>query len=173
MGRYRKVRTEGSAVILVPKDREERKVLLREGLLSMSLLCGISALDEMMREEAEAIATLAEVRDRTAAEALKGTRLYVPRERLPQPDEDEFYAADLVGLRVELADGSAFGTVAAVFDFGAGDVLEVARPDGRPEMLPFTRTCVPVVDVAGGRVVVALPEVIEVRSDRDADGTDE
>lgn len=116
------------------------------------------------------IARLDRVRDRTAAEALKGTRLYVPRERLPQPDEDEFYLSDLIGLRVELADGQGYGTVKAVFDFGAGDVLEVARPDGRLEMLPFTKACVPVVDVAGGRLVVEPPDEIEVR---ERDGSDE
>lgn len=107
-------------------------------------------------------ATLEGIRDRNAAEALKGTRLYVPRERLPQPDEDEVYLSDLIGLRVDLDDGSAWGTVKAVYDFGAGDVLEVARPDGRLEMLPFTKACVPVVDVAGGRLVVAPPDEIEV-----------
>lgn len=120
------------------------------------------------------IATLEGVRDRNAAEAMKGIRLYVPRERLPQPDDDEFYLSDLIGLRVELAGGEAFGTVRTVYDFGAGDVLEVARPDGRLEMLPFTKACVPVVDVAGGRLVVAPPDEIEARPEgRETDGSDE
>jgi 16S rRNA processing protein RimM len=115
------------------------------------------------------VATLEGIRDRNAAEALKGTRLYVPRERLPQPeDEDEVYLSDLIGLRAELEDGTAWGTVKAVYDFGAGDVLEVARPDGRLDMLPFTRTCVPVLEVANGRLVVAPPEEIEVRSPEQA-----
>ncbi len=117
-------------------------------------------------------ATLEGVRDRNTAEAMKGTRLYVPRERLPQPDEDEIYLSDLIGLRVDLDDGTMWGTVKAVYDFGAGDVLEVARPEGRLEMLPFTRACVPVVDVAGGRLVVALPDEIEVRGSEQG-GTDE
>lgn len=117
-----------------------------------------------------AIATLQGVTDRNAAEALIGTRLYVPRQRLPRPDEDEFYLTDLIGLRVEREDGSDFGTVKAVYDFGAGDVLEVTRPDGRLEMLPFTKACVPVVDVAGGRLVVAPPDEIEVRA---PDGDDD
>lgn len=116
------------------------------------------------------IATLQGVTDRNAAEALKGARLYVPRQRLPQPEEDEFYLSDLVGLRVEHEDGSDFGTVKAVYDFGAGDVLEVARPNGRLEMLPFTKACVPVVDVAGGRLVVAPPDEIEGRA---PDGDDD
>lgn len=110
------------------------------------------------------VATLQGVQDRNTAEALKGTRLYVPRERLPPPDEDEIYLSDLIGLRAELDDGSVWGTVKTVYDFGAGDVLEVARPDGRLELLPFTRACVPVVDVAAGRLVVALPDEIEVRA---------
>jgi 16S rRNA processing protein RimM len=98
------------------------------------------------------------VADRDAAEALKGTRLYVARSVLPAPDEDEFYQADLIGLAAELADGSAFGTVTAVHDFGAGDVLEVARPQESSVLLPFTRAAVPVIDVAGGRCVVVPPE---------------
>ncbi len=109
------------------------------------------------------------VADRNAAEALKGTRLYVPRDALPAPAEDEFYYADLIGLRAELADGTVFGRVRGVFDFGAGDVLDVALPDGRVEMLPFTKAVVPVVDVAGGRVVVAPPETIEARPEDERD----
>ncbi len=104
------------------------------------------------------VAAIEGVEDRDAAAALAGTRLYVPRAALPEPDEDEFYYADLIGLRVELADGRAFGTVAAVHDFGAGDILEVARPGGgEAVMLPFTREVVPEVDVAGGRLVVVPP----------------
>ena len=96
------------------------------------------------------------VRDRDAAEGLKGTRLYVPRAALPEQDEgaDEFYHADLIGLAVELDGGEAVGTVRALYDFGAGDIVEVARPDGRLEMVPFTREAVPVVDVRGGKIVV-------------------
>lgn len=108
-------------------------------------------------------ATLAGVADRDAAEALKGTKLYVPRTALPAPEEDEFYYSDLIGLAAELEDGSVYGTIRAVHDFGAGDLLELALPDGRVEMLPFTKAVVPVVDIKGRRVVIAPPEVTEAR----------
>ncbi|SDE91896.1 ribosome maturation factor RimM [Rhodospira trueperi] len=105
------------------------------------------------------------VDDRTAAEALKGLRLYVPRDALPPAGEDEeYYHADLIGLRVERQDGTALGTVRAVHDFGAGDVLDVTptAAGGKPLMIPFTRAAVPVVDVAAGRAVVAdLPGLLE------------
>ena len=101
---------------------------------------------------------------REQAQELAGVRLYVDRSALPETeDEDEFYHADLIGLRAELADGSVYGTVKALYDFGAGDVLEIRTESGSLEMLPFTRACVPVVDVKGGRVVVDLPAVIEAR----------
>lgn len=103
------------------------------------------------------------VADRDAAERLKGLRLYVERSALPDPGEEEYYQTDLIGLRAELPDGRPFGRVAAVLNFGAGDILEIeqppARPGGRPAVvdLPFSRAVVPVVDVAGGRVVVDPP----------------
>ena len=105
------------------------------------------------------IATIPGVADRDAAEALRGMKLYVPRAALPDPEENEYYHADLIGLRVELADGSAFGTVRAVHDFGAGDIVEVTRAEGDASaLLPFTREVVPVVDIAGGRLVVSPPD---------------
>jgi 16S rRNA processing protein RimM len=103
-------------------------------------------------------ARLTGVESREQAEALKGTRLYVPRDRLPPLDEDEFYHADLVGLAVVDTGGAALGTVRAVLDHGAGDILEVARP-GQPDLLlPFTRAAVPTVDLAGRRIVADPPE---------------
>ena len=104
------------------------------------------------------IATLSGVADRDQAEAVKGLRLYAPRAALPAPAEDEFYHADLVGLAAELADGASLGTVIAVHDFGAGDMIEIAPAKGQPVLVPFTRAAVPVVDIAGGRVVVDPPE---------------
>lgn len=114
-------------------------------------------------------AVLAGIADRDAAEALKGVRLYVPRAALPEPDEDEFYYSDLIGLAAELEDGTPYGTVRGVFDFGAGDVVELAFADGRTEMLPFTRAAVPVVDLAAGRLVVAPPVVTEAGPEEDGD----
>jgi len=107
------------------------------------------------------LASIDGIADRDAAEALKGVRLYVARVRLPEPEEDEFYREDLVGLRAELADGTELGTVASVEDYGAGDVIEIARAGARPILLPFTDAAVPEVDIEGGRIVVAPPEEIE------------
>jgi len=103
---------------------------------------------------------------REQAQALTGVRLYVERSALPETeDEDEFYHADLIGLRAETADGEPFGIVKALYDFGAGDMLEIRRESGVMELLPFTKACVPVVDVKGGRVVVDPPAVVEARPD--------
>jgi 16S rRNA processing protein RimM len=104
------------------------------------------------------IAAFAGIADRTAAARLTATRLYVPRARLPDPDDaDTFYHADLVGLTVEGADGMPIGTVCAVHDFGAGDLLEVKPAAGPSLMLPFTKAAVPVVDLAAARLVAAVP----------------
>ena len=95
--------------------------------------------------------------DRTAAEALRGVLLYVPRSALPEPGPDEFYHSDLEGLRVECSDGTPLGTVRGLENFGAGDLLEVAGADGRVLTLPFDRRTVPVVDLDRGRLVVEPP----------------
>jgi 16S rRNA processing protein RimM len=106
------------------------------------------------------IANVDGTRDRDAAQALKGIRLYVDRDSLPEPEEDEFYHADLVGLVVELPDGTPFGRIRGVADHGAGDVIEITR-DGAPAVLtPFTKAAVPVVDIKGGRVVFDPPEEV-------------
>ena len=115
-------------------------------------------------------AQLSGVTDRSAAEALKGLRLYVPRSALPAPEAEEFYHADLIGLRAELRDGRAAGRVTAVHDHGAGTYLEIARAGGRPLILPFTRRAVPVVDLAGARLVIDPPEEIEVEGEGEGEG---
>jgi 16S rRNA processing protein RimM len=101
------------------------------------------------------------VADREAAAKLTGTRLYVARDRLPAPAEDEFYHADLIGLAVEDASGRRLGTIAAVNDHGAGAFLEIDTA-AQPLLLPFTRAAVPVVDLAGRRVVIAPPAEVVV-----------
>ncbi len=90
--------------------------------------------------------------DRTAAEALKHMTLAVPRDRLPPPeDEDDFYHADLIGLRCETAEGAPVGHVAAIHDFGAGDILDIRRDKGPNLTLGFTgRTCLWWMSRAGG-----------------------
>jgi 16S rRNA processing protein RimM len=110
---------------------------------------------------AEGLGRIEGVADRDAAARLTGTRLYVERDRLPPAEDDEFYLADLVGLAAATEAGQSLGTVRAVEDHGAGAFLVL---DGPPErMLPFTRAVVPVVDIAGGRLVVALPEEVVVQ----------
>jgi 16S rRNA processing protein RimM len=106
------------------------------------------------------VARLAGIDDRNAADALRNVKLYVPRERLPQPpDEETFYHADLIGLAVEGADGSLLGTVVTLHNFGAGDLLEIARTNtGATVLLPFTKAVVPVIDLKRGRLVVNPPE---------------
>ena len=98
------------------------------------------------------------VEDRDAAEALKGTRLYIARSALPDTEENEYYHADLIGLKAEDTDGQPLGAVIAVHEFGAGDILEIEHEGGLTEMLPFTRACVPSVDIEGGRIVLDPPE---------------
>jgi 16S rRNA processing protein RimM len=101
------------------------------------------------------------VTDRDAAARLTNTRLYIDRDRLPAPDEEEFYLADLLGLSVQDAAGVLLGKVAQVHDYGAGVSLEIARADAPALLVPFTRASVPVVDVASGRITVVPPEEIE------------
>jgi 16S rRNA processing protein RimM len=105
------------------------------------------------------VARISGVADRSAAELLKNIKLYVPRERLPEPDEpDEFYHADLIGLSVHDRSGQKLGTVVAVHNFGAGDLIEVIpEAGGKTELLPFDETHVPIVDIAAGRIVVVPP----------------
>jgi 16S rRNA processing protein RimM len=110
------------------------------------------------------IVKLEGVNDRNAAEALKHMTLSVARDRLPPPeDEDDFYHADLIGLRCETADGVLVGHVAAIHDFGAGDILDIKPAKGPNLTLGFTKASVPTVDVPGGRLVVVLPETVEVK----------
>jgi 16S rRNA processing protein RimM len=102
------------------------------------------------------------VADRDAAAALNGRELFARRENMPPPDEDEFYHADLVGLRAETAAGEEIGRVIALSNYGAGDILEVAPKGGGETLLfPFTKAVAPKVDVTGGRIVIVPPEEVE------------
>ena len=104
------------------------------------------------------VARLKGIVDRDAAEALTNLRLYVARERLPEPADDEFYYADLIGLAAKTLDGAPFGSVKAVHNFGAGDLLEIEPAAGGPTlMLPFSAATVPTIDIAGGEIVVVPP----------------
>lgn len=108
------------------------------------------------RAKGAVIAAIQGVAGRDAAEALRGTRLYVPRAALPELAEDEFYYADLVGLRAELADGTNVGTVIGVANFGAGEVIEIAGSKKTLD-LPFRGEVVREVDIAAGRIVIQMP----------------
>ena len=97
-----------------------------------------------------AIARLAGISGRDAAEALRGTLLSVPRDALPPLAEDEYYHADLIGLPCESPDGEPLGTVVAVENFGAGDIIEIEKPDGKKAMVPFRAG---IADLQGDRIV--------------------
>ena len=109
-------------------------------------------------KEGEAVIAFEDVRDRNQAEALKGTELFVDRAALPEADEDEFYHADLIGLEVRDSEGRILGKVSALHNFGASDVLEFVRPDGDTVHIAFTKETVPVLNIADGFIIVAVPE---------------
>ncbi|MEM1074067.1 MAG: ribosome maturation factor RimM [Pseudomonadota bacterium] len=105
------------------------------------------------------VARIAEVATKEQADALKGTALYVPRETLPKLPDNEYYHADLIGLKVMDTGGAELGQVKNVVDHGAGDLLEI-QCVGRSEtiLLPFTLAAVPTVDLAAGRIVADPPD---------------
>ena len=113
------------------------------------------------------VATLKGVATREDAERLNGIELYIAREKLPATDADEYYHADLIGLAAVSAANEPIGRVAAIHNFGAGDIIEIAPPQGATLLLPFTNAVVPSVDLAGGRVVIELP--VEIVGDDPAD----
>ena len=147
---------------------EVRLKAFTEDPLSVRRYGPLESEDGMRRFEIEAVrptkddmlvARLKGIGDRDAAEALTNIRLFVARERLPKPADGEFYHADLVGLAAQTASGAAYGTVKAVHNFGAGDLLEIEPTGGGATMLlPFTETIVLTIDLAGKRVVIEPPE---------------
>ena len=115
------------------------------------------------------IARVAGIDDRNAAETLKGIELYVDRARLPAAADGEFYYADLVGLTVVDTEGKMLGNIAAVQNFGAGDLLEIRLSgSSKTELVPFREAFVPEVDLAARRVVVVLPS--EAPDDTEGEG---
>jgi 16S rRNA processing protein RimM len=97
------------------------------------------------------------------ADALRGLILFVDRAALPEPEEDEYYLTDLIGLAAVAPDGTALGKIKSVQDFGAGDLLEVQPLAGQSWYAPFTREVVPDIDLKAGRVVVARPAEVSER----------
>ncbi len=111
--------------------------------------------DDMVVARVEGIATRGE------AAALTHVGLYAPRESLPPPAEGEYYHADLIGLEAFTREGEALGTVAAVLNYGAGDILEIAPPEGETLLAPFSAATAPSVDFAAGRIVIVPPTLVE------------
>jgi 16S rRNA processing protein RimM len=107
------------------------------------------------------VVTLKGVATRDDAERLNGVELYIPRDRLPPTEDDEYYHADLIGLAAVTTAGEPLGKVVAIHNFGAGDIIEIAPPQGPTQLLPFTNAVVPTVDLAAGRVIIDLPAEIE------------
>ncbi|MEE2565608.1 ribosome maturation factor RimM [Hyphobacterium marinum] len=110
-----------------------------------------------------------ETLQREAVADMRGTKVYVRRTDLPEPDADEFYMTDLIGLSAGDEAGTDVGRVVAVQNFGAGDLLEIENTDGR-FYLAFTRDTVPVVDITAGRVVIRLPEEDDDEADKPSAG---
>ena len=107
------------------------------------------------------VATLKGIATREDAERLNGIELYIARDKLPATDDDEYYHADLIGLAAVNAANEPIGRVHAIHNFGAGDIIEIAPPQGPTLLLPFTNAVVPTVDLANGHVVIELPKEIE------------
>lgn len=116
------------------------------------------------------VAHVAGVDDRNAAEALRGTELFAARKRLPEAEDGQFYYIDLIGLRADNPEGECIGKVVAVQNYGAGDLLEIELTGQRvTELLPFTDTFVPEIDIAGGRLVVIVPVATATADDGEND----
>jgi 16S rRNA processing protein RimM len=107
------------------------------------------------------VATLKGIATRNEAERLNGVELYIPRDRLPDTGDGEYYHADLVGLAALTQANEPIGRVVAIHNFGAGDIIEIAPPQGPTMLLPFTNAVVPTVDIAAGHVVIDLPGEID------------
>ena len=120
-------------------------------------------IETLRRTKDHFVARIAGVADRDAAVKLTNVKLYVSRDRLPPvEDDDTYYHSDLIGLAVVTADGAALGTVKAVLNYGAGDIIEIATADGTtPLMVPFTSAAVPTVDIEAKRIVVVPPPLVE------------
>lgn len=110
------------------------------------------------------IARAAEIETKEQADAMRGLKLHVPRENFPEPDEDEFYLADLIGIEARDAAGVVLGTVRAVQNFGADDMLEISpAAGGQTWFLPFTREAVPTLHLADGWLEAAPPTEVGER----------
>jgi 16S rRNA processing protein RimM len=132
---------------------EVRLKLFGEGAAALkaytSFNDGTLTLKAIRPDKGGAIARFSEVPDRSAAERARGTELTVPRSALPELGEGEYYHHDLIGLLALSTDGTALGNVVLVENFGAGDILEIERPDGKRFMVPMNKDAVPEWGAAG------------------------
>ena len=101
------------------------------------------------------------VDDRTTAETLIGTGLYIDRALLPELKDEEFYHTDLIGLEVKNSSSEVLGQVNALYNFGAGDILEIKMNNGSLEMVPFTKSFVPVINIKDGYIIVEMMHFVE------------
>jgi 16S rRNA processing protein RimM len=131
-----------------------RDLKREDGSVGLTLLSGRPA-------KAGVVARVQEIATPEQADALRGLKLYVDRDLLPPPDEDEFYLADLIGIEARDPAGAVIGRIASVQNFGADDLLEIKPAAGASWWLPFTRECVPDVRLADGWLTVVRPAEIE------------
>ena len=134
-----------------------RDLLRADGSIGLTLLSG-------RPDKVGLVGRAKEIATKEEADALRGLKLFIPRERLPEPDEDEFYLTDLVGVEGREPDGTVLGTVKSVQNFGADDMLEIAPAAGGPTWyLPFTKAAVPELHLADGWVLIVRPTEIGER----------
>lgn len=148
-------------LVKVKSFTEEPSDMVAYGALSDQTGRKTFQLDIVGEAKGQLIVRMVGIADRNAAEYLKGQKLYIHRSALPETEEDEFYHADLIGLRTVLADGSPHGLIKAVYDFGAGDLLEVSLDDAGTTYLPFTREVVPTIDLIAGTATVIPPTEVD------------
>ncbi|RVU39694.1 16S rRNA processing protein RimM [Hwanghaeella grinnelliae] len=159
-------------LVKVKSFTEEPSDMVAYGLLSDQTGRKTFQMDIVGEAKGQLIVRMDGIADRNAAEDLKGQKLFIHRSALPETEEDEFYHADLIGLRTVLADGSPHGLIKAVYDFGAGDLLEVALDDAGMTYLPFTREVVPTIDLVAGTATVIPPTEVDAVEVEGADEPD-
>lgn len=152
---------KGEVKVKTFTEAPERLAAYGPLLLASGQALHISSLRSVKPDEA--VLRFQDITSRDAAEALKGTELFVRRAALPAAEDGEFYHADLIGLRAEDETGRVLGHVCAVHNFGAGDVLEIKRDALDTLMLGFTMATVPVIEIDKGRLIIALPQEVEAR----------
>ena len=117
-------------------------------------------------DKAGVVAKVKEIATKEQADAMRGQKLFVPRDRLPEPEEDEFYLTDLVGLQARDLDDTVVGTVKSVQNFGASDMLEIAPNEGGPTWyLPFTREAAPDLRLSEGWLRIVRPTEVDERDE--------